>query len=149
MNFMSRNLLFIATLLAPALAADTSLAQKAGDQPSLHLLLGKEDFETYCASCHGESGRGDGPIAEFLALEAADLTKLARKNGGSFPSERVAQIIDGRQEVKVHGPRDMPVWGDWFNSEASQPGLRAKEREIIVSERISALTLYIQSLQAQ
>ena len=56
-------------------------------------------------------------------------------------------MIDGRGEVKVHGPRDMPVWGDWFDSEAEQPGLRAREREIVVRERISGLTAYLKTLQ--
>lgn len=118
-----------------------------GGKISLRLALGKQDFETYCSSCHGESGRGDGPVAEFIALEAANLTKLARKNGGRFPTEQVERVIDGREEVKVHGPRDMPVWGDWFDNEADQPGLRAQEREMVVRERIAALTTYLETLQ--
>ncbi|CAN5426071.1 cytochrome c [soil metagenome] len=109
--------------------------------------LGKRDFETFCASCHGESGRGDGSLAEFKVLEAADLTALARRNGGTFPAERVEQVIDGREQVKVHGPRDMPVWGEWFDYYAKKPGLHAKERKIVVRERISALTAYIRTLQ--
>jgi mono/diheme cytochrome c family protein len=116
-------------------------------KPPLSVALGAEDFETYCASCHGESGVGDGPVAEYLALEPADLTKLSRKNGGPFPRERVAAIIDGREAVKVHGPRDMPVWGDWFNAEAEAPGLRAQERELVVQARIDALVSYIETIQ--
>ena len=136
-------------LVTPVMATDTVTNQGSGEATSLPLALGKQDFGTYCASCHGESGRGDGPVAEFLALEAADLTKLARRNGGQFPAERVEQVIDGRGEVKVHGPRDMPVWGDWFDSEADQPGLRAEEREIVVRERIAALTAYLETLQVK
>ena len=114
---------------------------------SLQLALGKQDFETYCASCHGESAHGDGPVAEFIAIEAADLTKLARKNGGKFPAERVKEIIDGRREVKVHGPRDMPVWGDRFDDEANFPGFRPEDREIVVRERVAQLTSYLEMLQ--
>lgn len=116
-------------------------------KPSLAVSLGAEDFETYCASCHGESGAGDGPVAEYLALEPADLTKLARRNGGPFPRERITAIIDGREFVKVHGPRDMPVWGDWFKAEADTPGLRAEERELVVRARIDALVSYIETIQ--
>jgi mono/diheme cytochrome c family protein len=134
-------------LSTPVMATDTVNNQGGGTSSSLSVALGKQDFETYCASCHGESGLGDGPVAEFIAIEAADLTKLARKNGGEFPTERVQEIIDGRTEVKVHGPRDMPVWGDWFDDEANQPGLRAEERELVVRERIAALAGYLQTLQ--
>lgn len=116
---------------------------------SLNLALGRQDFETYCASCHGESGRGDGPVAEFIALAAADLTVLARRSAGRFPAELVERVIDGREDVKVHGPRDMPVWGDWFDYEADQPGLRAEEREIVVRARIANLTSYLRTLQAE
>jgi hypothetical protein len=128
--------------LVPVTGGEESTAQTP-----LSVTLGAEDFETYCAPCHGESGVGDGPVAEYLALEPADLTKLSRKNGGPFPRERIGAVIDGREAVKVHGPRDMPVWGDWFNVEAEAPGLRAKERELVVRARIDALVSYIETIQ--
>jgi hypothetical protein len=131
----------------PALATDDAPGEDAGAETPLRLELGGNDYQNYCASCHGLSGRGDGPVAEFLALTTADLTKLSRNNGGKFPAERVAQVIDGRQAVKIHGPRDMPVWGDWFDVEAEAPGLRASEREIVVQERIRALLVYLESIQ--
>ena len=133
----------------PALATDDAPGEDAGTDTPLRLELGGNDYGTYCASCHGESGRGDGPVAEFLAMIPADLTQLSRKNGGKFPAERVAQVIDGRQEVNIHGPRDMPVWGDWFDVEAESPGLRASEREIVVQERIKALLAYLETIQVK
>jgi len=133
----------------PALSTEDAPDEEAGVETPLRLSLGSNDFQTYCASCHGEDARGNGPVAEFLALTPADLTKLARNNGGIFPAERLTQIIDGRQEVKIHGPRDMPVWGDWFDVEAEAPGLRASEREIIVRERIGALVTYLKTIQVK
>jgi mono/diheme cytochrome c family protein len=133
----------------PARATDDAPGEDAGTDVPLRLALGGNDYETYCASCHGVSGRGDGPVAEFLALSTADLTKLSRNNGGKFPAERVARIIDGRQDVKIHGPRDMPVWGDWFDVEAETSGLRANEREIVVQERIKALLTYLETIQVK
>jgi hypothetical protein len=59
----------------------------------------------------------------------------------------VTQVIDGRAEVKVHGGRDMPVWGDWFDEEAVGPETDAEAREVIVRERINALVNYIETLQ--
>jgi mono/diheme cytochrome c family protein len=109
--------------------------------------LGRADFRTYCAACHGVGGKGDGTIAEFLTIEAADLTKLAKLNGGKLPRERIREVIDGRAEVKVHGSRDMPVWGDWFDAEAVSPKVGRETRELIVSDRIESLINYIETLQ--
>ncbi|MBL8906989.1 MAG: cytochrome c [Rhizobiales bacterium] len=136
-------------LAPPVFATDDTPGEDAGTETPLRLKLGGNDYETYCASCHGVSGRGDGPVAEFLALTPADLTQLSRKNGGRFPAERVAQIIDGRQDVRIHGTRDMPVWGDWFDVEAESPGLRASEREMVVQERIKALLVYLETIQVK
>lgn len=137
----------ISVLVPFAHATSAGSGQDTTAKPSLAVSLGAEDFETYCASCHGETGIGDGPVAEYLALVPADLTKLARKNGGPFPRERIAAVIDGREFVKVHGSRDMPVWGDWFNVEADAPGLRAQERELVIKARIDALVSYIETIQ--
>ncbi len=57
---------------------------------------GAETFRLYCSSCHGASGKGDGPAASAMAIRPADLTMIARRNGGQFDAERVARLIDGR-----------------------------------------------------
>jgi mono/diheme cytochrome c family protein len=139
----------VAMLVGARLTGATSGSAGVGSSAdaSLSITLGKEDFQTYCASCHGETGVGNGPVAEFLALEPANLTKLSRKNGGPFPRERIVAVIDGREAVKVHGPRDMPVWGDWFNVEAEAPGLRVQERELVIQARIDSLVRYIETIQ--
>lgn len=54
-----------------------------------------------------------------LLVQASYLTELAKNNRGVFPFDRVHQIIDGRAEVKDHGPRDMPVWGYAFRHQSS------------------------------
>ncbi len=111
-------------------------------------VSGARDYEVYCASCHGVEAKGDGPVAEFLALTPADLTQLSRNNGGVFLRERVEAAIDGRAQVRTHGPRDMPVWGDWFKVE-TESGLKDKVREAQVTARIQALAAYIETLQAK
>lgn len=108
--------------------------------------LGRGDFMTYCSACHGVSGIGDGTVAEFLTLTAANLTQMSLKNGGIFPRQRAIEVIDGRAQVSVHGERDMPVWGDWFKFEADANGGDAKA-EKIVRERIDALVTYLESIQ--
>src|SRR5215470_13260272 len=61
-------------------------------------------FGTYCASCHGRDGHGDGPVAESLKTRPPNLTQLAKLNGGMFPAERTRRVIDGREVgVRAHG----------------------------------------------
>lgn len=97
-------------------------------------------FRTYCASCHGPAGRGDGPVAAQLRQAPPDLTQFSARNGGVFPSVRLARIIDGR-DVAAHGLREMPVWGDAF---MSTPGGQTPEQ---VSARIAAIVKYLSGLQ--
>jgi len=81
---------------------------------------GADAYKRFCASCHGVSGRGDGPVAASMRMAIPDLTELARRAGGEFPVERIRRIVDGRTVVAPHGPRDMPVWGHEFRT--AQPG---------------------------
>ena len=41
------------------------------------VALGKEIFTKACASCHGTSGKGDGPASAGLAQKPADFTDPA------------------------------------------------------------------------
>ena len=113
----------------------------------ISLDLGKRDFRTKCASCHGAEGMGDGTLGEFLTLAVPDLTKLSKLNAGKFPEERVTEVIDGRADVKVHGMRDMPVWGDWFDAEAVSQDTDREARELVVQDRVRSLVGYIKSIQ--
>ena len=119
---------------------------QANSQTPIPADPGRGDFMTYCAACHGVSGVGDGTVAEFLTLSAANLTQMSVKNGGIFPRQRAIEVIDGRAQVSVHGERDMPVWGDWFKFEADSDGAGTKT-EKVVRERITALVDYLESLQ--
>ena len=84
------------------------------------LDIGKSEYDAACAVCHGLTGKGDdGPLKSLFARPVPNLTALAKNNKGVFPFDRVYQIIDGRQEVKAHGPREMPVWGRAFSAQSS------------------------------
>jgi mono/diheme cytochrome c family protein len=128
-----------------ALAAFTAVpvsAQTPGSAPSPESRVsGKSVFTTYCASCHGESGRGNGAVAIFLRRRPADLTQIAIRNKGTFPADRVHAMIDGRQVVKVHGDSQMPVWGDAFAKSATDSDERA------VKAKIDSLVEYLESIQ--
>jgi mono/diheme cytochrome c family protein len=101
---------------------------------------GAQAFRTYCASCHGVTGRGDGPVAAELRRVPPDLTQFSARNGGVFPSVKLTRIIDGR-DVAAHGLREMPVWGDAFM--AMPGGLTPDE----VEKRIAAIVKFLASLQ--
>lgn len=113
--------------------------------------IGKIEYDSACASCHGVTGKGDGAMWALLVKQVPDLTALAKNNKGVFPFDRIYQTIDGRQEQDIlsHGSREMPVWGSIFNNKGS---IYFKERapydpEYIVRSRILALIEYLSRLQ--
>jgi mono/diheme cytochrome c family protein len=102
-------------------------------------LAGKDSFEAYCASCHGSTGRGDGPVAAALKRQPADLTQLADRDD-RFPRERIAAVLSGASRtVAAHGTTEMPIWGPLF---------RAFESDARVRVRIDHLVNYVATLQA-
>ncbi|WP_066918909.1 c-type cytochrome [Steroidobacter denitrificans] len=109
-------------------------------------LSGPELFERWCASCHGITGRGDGPVAPLVKAGVPDLTRIAFRDGGEFPGEDVRRIIDGRAERPAHGPRDMPVWG-WRFYDSTNPDDSAERAR--VDMLISRLVDYLRSIQRQ
>lgn len=90
------------------------LAMPAG---AAELETGRTLFLDYCAQCHGEDGRGEGPLVEFKDDRPQDLRKLSARNDGHFPFALVVETIDGRVELNAHGERFMPAWGDVFKFE--------------------------------
>jgi len=105
--------------------------------------IGKELFLRNCASCHGESARGDGPVAGALRTPPADLTRIAARHGGAFPKGEIARFIDGRYGVEAHGTREMPVWGERLGERIPESGVS----EEVVRGDLAVLVEYLQSIQ--
>jgi mono/diheme cytochrome c family protein len=106
-------------------------------------MSGPELYRRFCAACHGDAGRGDGPVAASFAVETPDLTLIGRRHGGKFPRERIERIIDGRFIVGAHGSRIMPVWGeDLSRLEIGNPDAERSTQTVI-----ARLTDYLESLQ--
>jgi mono/diheme cytochrome c family protein len=107
-------------------------------------MSGVEMYESLCASCHGAGGEGDGPVAPLIKIHVPDLTLIAKRDGGEFPTEDVRRTIDGRFDRPAHGARDMPVWGwQFYRSETSNdPAERAR-----VDALIDRLVVYLRSIQ--
>lgn len=136
----------IAAAALVAGAAPTARAQTTG-RPTPPLVIasmaGPDVYGFYCASCHGRTGRGDGPTAPALKTPTPDLTTLARRNGGSFPTARVQALITHGEALPspAHGSSDMPVWGSIFRAlDPDQARTRA---------RIDAVVAHLASIQVK
>lgn len=132
-------------LLVPLVGALAYLA--AGDEvtikktpiPYTNPASGQEMYLTYCASCHGKDAKGNGPATPALKTSPTDLTTMAIRNGGKFPSMRVGAILRGQEDLSAHGSKDMPVWGPLIKSRClGQPELAL---------RLKNLTDYLKSVQ--
>lgn len=120
------------------------LASLLGAQPVAADSAGHSEYMIACAGCHGESGKGDGPLAGLLKIGTPDLTNLAARNEGEFPFEYAIFMIDRRNVIPVHGD-DMPVWGDRF--EGSATSQRGESSEMVARGRILSLVYYLESIQ--
>ena len=101
---------------------------------------GAEMYKSYCAVCHGIEGKGNGPAASALKVPPSNLTTLAARNGGKYPSLKVSAIIRGEEVLAAHGSKDMPIWGNLFWNLSGG-------HEAEVQQRVTNLNKYLESLQ--
>lgn len=131
--------------VAIAFFAGTAMAESAvTDYDRVLADMGSEFYKRWCVSCHGEKGRGRGPAAGALKVRPADLTRIAARRDGKFPSGEIARFIDGRFEIEAHGTREMPVWGQRFGERIPEAGVS----DSIVRGRVLVLVEYLKSIQA-
>jgi len=137
---MKRKLIPIGTLLVSLVLVMGSVlsAQSAMAGPqSQYVEKGRKLFSQYCATCHGATAKGEGPVAAALKVGPPDLTTL-QQPGEKFPFYRVQTKIDGEKEVTAHGPSKMPVWGTVFKRTSGELQRHAD---------VYALVKYIESIQ--
>ncbi|SPH17039.1 hypothetical protein DEA8626_00553 [Defluviimonas aquaemixtae] len=112
--------------------------------------IGQEIFQDRCVVCHGETGAGDGIVAELFDQKPRNLTTLAKDNGGVYPFDAVYQSIDGRREITGHGYSKMPIWGEYFMAhEMADPASNPRDAMAVTQGRILAVVYYLQSLQSE
>lgn len=142
---------FCFLLLTVIAALGHSKLARAQDQPAKieHTAAaptspasGHDMFTTYRAACHGKSAKGDGPAASALKVAPADLTVLAKNNGGKYPANKVTSILNGQTDLAAHGNKEMPVWGAVF-------WRMSGGHEGEVQQRVANLNHYIESLQVK
>lgn len=116
----------VLALAGSNVAITTSAAQgkgKAKQSPGQKLYL------SHCASCHGDDGKGNGPVASSLKSSVGDLTQI-KKVEGKFPVKELKGTISGAYLVQVHGKREMPVWSN-----------------VLTNKQIDDLVKYLGSIQ--
>jgi mono/diheme cytochrome c family protein len=139
--FLLALLATLATLAAGSISPD----DKAKTQKETELerlipsLKGPDLFHAYCASCHGQEAKGDGPVASALNSKVPDLTTIAKRNGGVFPEAKVRSVIAGDEAVAAHGSREMPIWGPIFH--------QVEQDRDYGNIRIKNLVEYLRSIQ--
>lgn len=112
------------------------------------LVLGKSNYKTYCAVCHGSDAKGGGDVGKMLSVKPADLTKLSDRAGGKFPFSEVYEVVTLGKEAPGHGSSMMPIWGDYFVADALMDrGVNKSDAIAIAAGRILSLTYYIESIQ--
>jgi len=130
----------VVTVLGAALLQARSPATP--ENPLIGSIRGDNLYKAYCASCHGENAKGNGPMAAWLKVQPSDLTRIAARNGGKFPLERVDRIISGEEPLPSgHGSRAMPVWGPVFSQVTRDQDLG--------KVRIDNLARYLRDIQSR
>lgn len=121
-----------------SLVASTPVEAGGQDVPrQVSPVDGKALYETFCVSCHGRAGRGDGPAAATHTPPVPDLTLITTRDG-KFDSGHVQQhIVEGKGQGGV-----MPNWKYVLKSRlGGDPG---RAQLAVVN-----LARHIQSMQAK
>ena len=133
----------VAGLMLFAVSAAGAQTRPSGDQfPPAYVPSGAALYKQFCSACHDADAKGKGPAAANLKTPPADLTTLAKRNGGKFPNDYVADVLQFGKGPSAHGSYDMPLWGPLFQ-------LIDKSNEQAVKQRIKNLSDYLASVQAK
>ena len=120
----------------------TLSAEDAGEDQD----YGEFFYQQRCSTCHGMSGKGDGPMTEILSVTVPDLTGLSAANDGEFPMLEVIRIIDGRSGLRGHDV-PMPVYGALSRGELHPAYGQFGLAEGLIRGRTLAIAEYVESLQ--
>jgi len=133
---------FVAWSAVMFAASHRAGASEQHEPALINSIRGENLYKAYCASCHGIDAKGNGPMAAWLKVPPTDLTRIAARNGGKFPLERVDRIISGEEALPSgHGTRAMPVWGPVFSQVTRDQDLGRV--------RIDNLARYLRDLQVE
>jgi mono/diheme cytochrome c family protein len=139
-RLISKLVLGMFFLSGGAAAAQTKAAPQKQYEELIYSVRGPDLYRAHCAACHGPGGKGNGPAAASLKTKPANLTLLARNNGGEFPKQRIRKFISGDDPALLaHGSREMPVWGPIFH--------QVEEDQDFGNIRLQNLIKYLETIQ--
>lgn len=113
---------------------DLNLAAPAGT------VSGSELYKQLCAGCHGADAKGVGPTSPYCSVPPTDLTLLTKKNRGTFPEQKVTQILRYGTEKTHQSTTYMPVWKPLLST------IHGESAEL-TEKRITSLAEYLKSIQ--
>ena len=123
-------------------AQESHSRDKAKSTPLIDSIQGPDLYKAYCASCHGVGAKGDGVMTASLKVKPSDLTRIAARNGGTFPLMRMERIISGEELPPAgHGSSQMPVWGPIFS--------HVERDQDLGRVRIDNLARYLRDIQVK
>lgn len=130
----------ISTALITALSLTLSTTAFGGADDTPAVDWGRDLYMSFCVSCHGWTGKSDGPAGAALKTHPANLTLLSARNGGKFPRTKILRYLEGELPVTAHGSREMPIWGKVFRRESTGAETRMQ---------FFALAEFLESIQAE
>jgi mono/diheme cytochrome c family protein len=140
LRFVAICALGMSLVSAMGAAAQTKPVAEKHYEQLIFSVRGPDLFRAHCAACHGPEGKGNGPVGGALKTKPADLTLLAKNNGGKFPTQRIQKFISGDDpSLLSHGTREMPVWGPIFH--------QIEEDQDFGNVRLQNLIKYLETIQ--
>lgn len=91
-------------------------------------VTAKDNYEWYCAQCHGPEGKGDGINSSVDELPVGPMNFSVSKEIKKYSNDQIVQTLTHGGPVNTLDPL-MPPWGNRLNK-----------------DEIKALMLYVRSL---
>ena len=139
---MTKLLAFGVGVLMSAVFAWSTLSARPWQErpPRADYSSGAYLYRTFCATCHGETGKGDGPVADIADHRPSDLTVLSRNSGGTYPRDRVMRVLENVEPLPGHDPPAMPNWRNILRTTEGGD-------ERVIRKRLEALVDHVGTLQ--
>jgi mono/diheme cytochrome c family protein len=102
----------LAGVVALAVALPLGATQATADDAGQTRV--RENYQSYCAKCHGEQGKGDGPGAAMLNPKPRDYTDC-KVMQNKKDEELIKVITDGGEAAGMSA--DMQPWGGTLSAD--------------------------------
>jgi mono/diheme cytochrome c family protein len=139
---MRRTALCLALLLAPPLAARAEEPRPPLSEKLNASHPGYDEYQQYCASCHGVFADGNGVVVPVLTQKPTNLRQLTARYGSPLPKQKLVRTIDGSEPILAHGTREMPIWGRRLYEQIPGPMPDSRQRGAILT-----ILDYLESIQ--